>query len=200
VNLRSGAIAVALATSTVMFVPALPANAVSCNSVAYACTDLGYAGSSGGYSYASFGNQNSAGYWHNCTAYIGWILWNTLPYHSQFNLLGNARDWANRAGQLGSLGVRVSTTPKIYSVAQWVGYNHVAYVTAVNTNASGSVTSIDISEDNLKGDTSRRTIAPNDAAWPDSFIDFGITSSYGGGSGGGGKPPVMLVTTPPPLN
>jgi hypothetical protein len=64
----------------------------TCTSIAYLCTP-GYAGADGQYSYSEWANTNAYGYPHNCTMYIAWLFTINLPYHSEFNLLGDASGW-----------------------------------------------------------------------------------------------------------
>ena len=174
------------------------ANAASditiCANTDFSCGLYGYAGGQGNYTYGPANNG------HNCTTYIAWIFWNSLPYTNtdpkfvQLNSLGDAASWAVKAA---SYGYSVSALPKSSSVAQW-NYGHVAYVEAVSLT-NGVVSSITVSEDNIYLSdpavrySRRRTIYKGSSAWPNNFIDFGIVN----GGSGGGKPPVMQIVTPP---
>lgn len=142
---------------------------VNCSSSTYSCASYGYAGDDGGYSYSKFNSSKG----HNCTTYIAWLLWNSLDYHSEFNLLGNAGEWAASAKKLKALGVTVSSSAKQWSVAQWVSGNHVAFVESVSIKNGKTV--IVVTEDNYTANVTRRkTITFGDSDWPDNFINFGI--------------------------
>lgn len=92
--------------------------------------------------------------WGNCT----WYVYNLRPDIGSF--WGNASSWAVSARAAGYL---VDSNPTVGSIAQWnpyvaghSGYGHVAYVEAVNSD--GTIT---ISEMNVRGTgvTSRRTVS-----------------------------------------
>ncbi len=167
-----------------------------CLDTGFSCGLFNYQGAEGDYTYGPGTNG------HNCTTYIAWLFWNTLPVtktdarFTKLNGLGDASQWATRAA---SFGFPVSKTATANSVAQW-NYGHVAFVESV-TLTNGSVSSIVVSEDNIYVGTDptvrysqrRRIYKSSSSTWPDNFIDFGITN---GGSGGGGKPPVMQIVTP----
>jgi len=185
-------IGLVLFTSLLSAESAAGSSQVKCYSTAYACTISGYAGDDSPYLYHNYANQNLP-LKHNCTAYIAWIIQMNLPYKYNYNKLGDATTWASRAHTYPDLGITVSNTPKIWSVAQWTGdtnnpAGHVAFVQAITFDASGSPSSIEITEDNYSGTTQDRIIYRSNN-WPDNFLDFGF--NFYTGSGGGSN---IMVT------
>jgi surface antigen len=192
------AVGVGFALTTGMLVSsATSASATStttCTSIAYACTP-DYTGNDGQYSYSAWANTNVYGYKHNCTMYIAWLFSISLPYHPEFNLLGDASEWAVSASKLGALGVSVSKVPKRFRVAQW-NSGHVAFVTDIQKDPYGNPVKIFILEDNFSGTTSARQITTG-VGWPDNFIDFGMDFSTGlpGTGGGNGSPGIVNLNS-----
>ena len=189
-------IAAPLSLVTLVSAPAAFATnySLNCTDTGFSCGLFDYAGAEGDYTYGPGTNG------HNCTTYIAWIFWNTLPVNgssaqfTKLNALGDASTWATRAAQF---GYSVTKMAKPNSVAQW-NYGHVAFVESVAT-VNGAIASIVISEDNVYTTnpsirmSRRRTLARTSSEWPDNFIDFGIVNN---GSSGGGRPPAGQVVTP----
>ena len=152
-------------------------NSQECVSTAYGCTTDAYSGTAMAY---TAGYLSNAG--HNCTMYAAYKIYLYKKYSADYMHLGDASTWATRAAALP--GVVVSSTPHIYDVAQW-NFGHVAWVESVQTDATGKVTGIVITDDNYNLKiTTRKILHPGSIkyiAWPDNFITF---PSYGRGSGG----------------
>jgi hypothetical protein len=170
--------------------PALAAVPANCTSYAYACTLFGYAGKDP-YGYWAFGAQDKAGRWHNCTSYAAYVVSIISPYDAQYKKLGLAKYWAVRAP---GLGLQVSKSPEILSIAQW-DYGHVAVVEDIGYNSRGQVTYVVTSSDNysenpVKLVTTRHVYYRSDANYPDNFIVFPAWA------GGGGTPPVAMISVP----
>jgi hypothetical protein len=185
--------------TTLVSVTACPSSAdtfTTCSSIAYTCTP-GYEGADGSYTYSNWAKTNVYGYPHNCTMYIGWLFSINLPYHPEFNLLGDASQWDERASELSHLGVKVTVTPKKWRVAQWES-NHVAFVAEYLTDPYGNPARITVLEDNLSGTTKTRQITPG-TGWPNKFIDFGFDFSGGlpTSTGGAGSPGLVNMYRAP---
>lgn len=140
-------------------------------------------------------------FFRECTSFIAWRINRDVrtpdPRHSSFlngpnkklgrnnckssNHWGNASNWACYAE---FLGYAVDSNPKVGAIAQWTdscggkcSTGHVAYVEAVNSDAS-----IDVSEYNYASDDNKvptiqgdhqfgiRTIARNSPLFPQNFI------------------------------
>jgi surface antigen len=99
-------------------------------------------------------------YNRECVSWVAWTLHNRNKFEMPFH--ANAEDWGAKAKKL---GYRVDHTPTVGSVAWW-STNHVAWVEAVNTN--GTVT---VSEYNIggKGKYDTATFA---ATRPSGYIHF----------------------------
>lgn len=168
----------------------------TCSSVSYNCTP-GYSGTDGNYTYDEWAVRNPSGYRHNCTMYIAWLFSINLPYHKEFNLLGDASQWDETATKLGNLGVAVTVTPRKWRVAQW-NYGHVAFVSEYLTDPYGNPARITVLEDNLSGTTKARRITPG-TGWPDHFIDFGFDFPQGlpGNGGSSGSPGIVELNRAP---
>jgi surface antigen len=91
-----------------------------------------------------------------------------MPSWGMDGLPGNAIDWSNRARMA---GIRVSTTPKVDAVANWLyqPYGHVAFVEAVNPDGT-----VLVSEYNYvtPGRYDERLLTPGESVMPDDYIYF----------------------------
>ncbi len=113
---------------------------------------------------------------HNCTNYVAY----RLTHHGRLVARPSGTHSASTWGQAATdAAVPVSTSPQPGDVAWWGpplaenysttkadGGNHVAFVEAVHTD--GSIT---ISEDNLTGDFQWRRLSPG-SGWPSGFIRY----------------------------
>lgn len=108
-------------------------------------------------------------YNRQCTSFAAWRIVETKD--SSFNNYyggvrwGNANNWDNAARVV---GIPVSSTPTVDSIAVWEGgtYGHVAYVAKVNSDGSIVVEDYNF---NYDGRYSTRTIT---ASSPSSYIHF----------------------------
>lgn len=160
----------------------------------YACvTAFGYAGTDP-YGLYKYGNKDSTGKWHNCTAYAAFRLSVSNPYMPAISYFHDASAWAKEAVSL--VGATLNSTPKVGDVAWWgassgLTFGHVAVVDSISVNSSGSIVSIKVSDDNAgRLVTTNRVLYPGTQTgtirYPDSFIRFPSFSSNGGG---GTRPP-----------
>ena len=167
-------------------------NQYTCGPVSdWSCALAGYSGSDGPYGYDVFANDPTTPGWdHNCTSYVAYRLYLYTNYHSEYNLLGSADEWATKAATptYASLGVSVGTSPHVNDVAQWTfssGSGHVAWVDSVSSSGA-VILSIAISEDMYgRKVTARELLIPGASGlngWPDFFITF----------------PSYVAPTPPP--
>ena len=87
-----------------------------CLDSGYACTNYGYDGTPGMYSAYAI----PAGWSHNCTAYIGYVLTALYPYHDAWAHFTDAKNWNIDAAKAAvvATGVTISTSPSRFSVAQ----------------------------------------------------------------------------------
>jgi surface antigen len=160
---------------------------------AYADVDLctGYSNCvNTGYTDHGYEAKSGTSYWgmfvgHNCTNYVAYILQmvNGVPTPSPG--LGGASAWDGNAA---ANGLAVDDTPALGAVAQWEDSTahqggHVAYVEAVNSN--GSIT---VSQDSYpNGPFTWSGISAGSSNWPDHFIHFDnrdANPSLGVGSSG----------------
>lgn len=130
---------------------------------------------------------------HNCTSYAAYMIWMTSPTDSRWSTLGDASTWASRAA---SYGLPVGTVPHPGDIAQW-DFGHVAYVESVTKDASGAVTSIEVTDDNYNLlVTTHKFLHPGQTkyiSYPDHFITFPKLVG-----GGGARPPIAMIAVPGP--
>lgn len=172
----------------------------------------------GGYPYATYDGPGSvpsqwiwydpagksmySGYgyaYRNCTDYVAWKLQSLGVADSWTRGLGNGGDWYDNAA--GKTGLDRGTTPKVGAAAVvpsstpgYGGYGHVAYVEAVNSDGTISVSEYNY---DLKGDYHTRSGSPASMNFTE-FVYFGDKmtnppSGSSGSSGSGGTTPQIIA-------
>ena len=181
---------------------AVPQNEWLCNEPGYTCANklyaglTGYAGYDGPYGYDI--DPQGSHIAHNCTSYVAFRIYQLMGYyHAPYNRFGMAADWDVNVKKYEPAAV-IGKVPNVGDIAQW-NFGHVAWVERVNYTASGAVSSVIISDDNLGLKfTSQRKLYPNQPvgviSWPDNFISLPL---YGGGGSGNPYVATLLPLTTP---
>lgn len=175
---------------------------VSPSSDSYRCVGFsGYLGTDP-YNVSRFSTQASDGSLHSCTSYAAFRLYYSNTYMPAISNFDSAQYWASQA--VARVGATLQTIPQVGDIAWWDAtavpvVGHVAVVDSVNYNASGTVVSIQVSDDNAgRKITTTKILYPgvNTGAmvYPKKFIRF---PGYMTGGGGGGRPPIAQIVTPP---
>jgi surface antigen len=154
------------------------------------------------------GNENTIysgrGYaYRNCTDYVAWKLQSLGVADSWTRGLGNGGQWYDNAGS--KSGLSRGTTPAVGAAAVvpadtpgFGGYGHVAYVEAVNSN--GTITVSEYNGD-LMGDYDTRVGTPAAMHFTEFvyFADKMTSQPVNGGGSGGTAPQIFAIkrTTDP---
>jgi hypothetical protein len=117
---------------------------------------------------------------HSCTSFVAWMLAKNNQWMPEISTFDSAYAWDTEA--VSRVWAEIVAVPKVGDIAQWETISapkmgHVGYVSAVKLSSTGSVTSIDVIDDNGgRYVTTRKVLYPESTqgtiSWPDHFIRF----------------------------
>jgi len=128
---------------------------------------------------------------HSCTSFVAWMLAKNNLWMPEIATFNSAYAWDTEA--VSRVGAEIVMIPKVGDIAQWEKASaptmgHVGYVSSVSLSYNGSVTSIEVIDDNgARFVTTKKILFPESTngaiSWPDHFIRFPAKPKLTSGGG-----------------